>query len=129
MEKLRRERISEAFEELKNSIKYMNDSKQGRMSMESFLDAVSRSTDKVIIDTENNKAGEKFTDGSCHVSYDGNEHRLYFDINLYFKNEKNERICKNVSFEKEEGFFTREVVGLFEEEDVLLYNIDSPMGD
>ena len=117
--------VSEAIGELINAIRFRNDSKKGKYSLDTYLDIISQRADEIIEESIQNKL--YYITGLCKVSLE--DKQLKTDIELYFSNSEGERIQKTFSVEKTTSCFVRETMDLFHEKKVLIYNIDLRKGD
>lgn len=127
MEQVKKNRISNAFSDLKQAVQYRKDSKAGKYSIDSYLDMIGMFSDKLILEARQEKL--RFINGSCTVLSDDQFQNLYFKVELYFENADDEKIVKEFSTEKSTDLFVKETIELFKDKTVLLYEIEEPKGE
>ena len=127
MEQVKKNRISNAFSDLKQAVQYRKDSKAGKYSIDSYLDIIGMFSDKLILEARQEKL--RFINGSCTVLSDDQFQNLYFKVELYFENADDEKIVKEFSTEKSTDLFVKETIELFKDKTVLLYEIEEPKGE
>lgn len=127
MEQVKKNRLSNAFSDLKQAVQYRKDSKAGKYSIDSYLDMIGMFSDKLILEARQEKL--RFINGSCTVLSDDRFQNLYFKVELYFENADDEKIVKEFSTEKSTDLFVKETIELFKDKTVLLYEIEEPKGE
>lgn len=127
MEQVKKNRLSNAFSDLKQAVQYRKDSKAGKYSIDSYLDMIGMFSDKLILEARQEKL--RFINGSCTVLSDDQFQNLYFKVELYFENADDEKIVKEFSTEKSTDLFVKETIELFKDKTVLLYEIEEPKGE
>ena len=127
VEQVKKNRLSNAFSDLKQAVQYRKDSKAGKYSIDSYLDMIGMFSDKLILEARQEKL--RFINGSCTVLSDDRFQNLYFKVELYFENADDEKIVKEFSTEKSTDLFVKETIELFKDKTVLLYEIEEPKGE
>lgn len=125
MTKVEKKDIKGAFDEFIKALKFRNDSKQGKFSIDTYLDMLGDYTDKLIIDTK--KEGLVYSNGKCTVTQNELKDSLIFHVELFFtQKDKEEMILKELSVNKPKDAFVRETEDYFINEVALVYNIEDP---
>ena len=80
------------WSELWDAIKYCKESKNGKYTLDTYLDIVGEYTDRQIKGAED--TGLRYIGGACKVTNSFDADVFDFEINMYFEDEKGKRVIK-----------------------------------
>ena len=94
------------WNELWTSIKFYKESKNGKYSLDTYLDIMEKYTDRQIVEAEEN--GLTYLGGECKIinSYDTNTYD--FEVYMYFLDSKGKRIEKEAKRKLSKNKFVSE---------------------
>lgn len=96
------------LQEFLDSLWYMIDSIQGKLSLESYLEILSQYTDSLIRSSE--QEGLSYRDGVCHLCAAASRDSLVFTIELFFTDQVGQLVQKRAERALPNKKFTRESV-------------------
>ena len=89
---MRREQENSIWSELWNALKYCIESRNGKYSLDTYLDIVGEYTDRQIKTAE--KGGLKYKGGECQVINSHDKNSYEFEIKMFFEDSNGENIVK-----------------------------------
>lgn len=89
---MRKVQESSAWSELWDAIKYCKESKNGKYTLDTYLDIVGEYTDRQIKTAEDMDL--KYVGGTCKVTNSVNKEVFDFEIKMYFEDKKGKSIIK-----------------------------------
>ena len=113
MRELKKHNISEKTNEFIKAIQYLNDSKKGKLDLDTYLDMMGQFTDSEIVSAK--KDGLEYLEGKCTVVPE-----------MFFRAQNGDEILKEFTVDKPTDFFVRETKDLFQNDAVLIYEIEAP---
>ena len=113
------------FSDIKNSVKYMIQSAQGKYSFETYLEVLSEFTDSEIEFGE--KSGLKYIGGEVTFITSDGQDGIFVSINLEFQSMSGEWKLKEAKRTLEKSMFTQESIDRLETAQETRFDIEKPV--